>query len=119
VDNRAKEWRLKNNGTFNNPKAHALKALEEMVELCIAFGCNYQDMENVLQTEFVKERSKNPEKIGKLDKEGIKEELADCIICLQVLAHETEIDLEEVVDDKWGIINERIWKPDQDGVLRR
>lgn len=113
-----KNWRASNGGHFRRPHAHALKALEEMIELCFASGATPLEIQQVMYAEVEKAKDKG-ENTGKFDAAHVAEELADTSLCLNVLALEAGIFVPDAVSAKIQVLESRKWRPDEDGVLRR
>lgn len=111
-------WRRKHvMPVHSNPRGHALKLFEEVVELCFAAGASTVDMMKVLAEEGIKNRNKKQDPATAKDDLG--EECADVAICLDVLLLECGVDLPAEVAKKVPVLEGRQWAPDQDGVLRR
>lgn len=102
----------------NDPEAPrmALRALEEMAELCIASGANVDDMMKAVMTVYNK--AHNCPKSGLISKpefDKIPYEAADVLILLYKVAHMRRFDLHEAVDKKMEINRSRKWASRGDG----
>ena len=123
LENRATEIRLwhTHNGGFckaHNFAPHALRLLEEVIELCVASGAQLNDIffrsNGAIDKEFKKH--------GKLviaAPENMKEEFADVQFLLFILAGFAGVDINVECINKYEILLERKWEVDKDGVLRR
>lgn len=112
-----RKWRKENGGHFANPKAHALKVLEECIELCVAAGAEHNEIISLAHNELMKERTRNPYEVFQIN--NVEEEIADILLCLAALVIEAKIDTYAAIDSKIPIIEQRKWTPDKNGVLRR
>lgn len=105
-------------GVRGRPSGHALKLLEEVVELCFAAGAS---PENVMDA--VGDEIRKAEKKGEVtyvdDRAKMGEECADVAISLDVVLRECGIDLTAEVAKKIPVLETRQWSPDERGVLRR
>lgn len=85
----------------------AIRALEEVVELCIAAGANKEEISAAVKKAFDENKEPNPTKVP--------EEVADVVIVLYGLAHLDSFDLHAQVDAKMRKNRLRKWKPNGDG----
>lgn len=113
-----RDWRQKNGGHFEKPGGHALKVLEECVELCFAMGCEAKHVEATVEKEIAKALKKG-EITGAFNSTSTAEELADISLCLGVVSLECGFFVPSYVDQKIRVLSQRLYKPDKDGVLRR
>ncbi len=97
--------------TFPGGKAHtprkAVRALEEMVELCIAAGASEDEITSAVRKSMIESKGKDSDKVG--------EEAADVLIVLYGLAHLDGFDIHDKVDSKMTKNRGRKWKPNGDG----
>lgn len=101
--------------------AHALKTLEEMVELCVACGAQESDIRSIVDVEIQKAKTKGEFVVPNQDPqhEPIQEEIADVSICLDVLAHHAQIDTDQAKLKKLPVLLARKFSPNKYGVLKR
>jgi hypothetical protein len=116
--NQILNWHKRKGGFYGHPAAHALKALEEMIELCIASGALPDDVQKVVDKELVKAEQKG-EVSSSPNKYRIGEEIADTVICLVICQEVSRVSCSAEIDNKLPILYEREWQPNNDGVLRR
>ncbi len=112
------DWYNKFGGHNTRPAGHTLKALGEMVELCIAAGANRTEISQTVNAEIDK-ADQRKEFTHEFNQNKVSEECADVIINLIVFTDINEIDVNKAIDDKLIILNQREWEADKDGVLRR
>lgn len=109
------------NGGFRNKtddtRAHSLKLLEEVVELCIASGAIAADMLRVVDTEVAKAIQKT--EYGQINPNGIGEEVADSAICLHIYAYHCRIHIADSICKKLPVLYKRDFVPNSQGVLMR
>ena len=90
----------------------AIRALEEMLELCLVCGANtkmvYDAVYKVMQDNKIKYKSER-------DPDKIPIEAADVLIVLYGLAHLTGFDIHDEVNKKMAINRSRKWKANGDG----
>ncbi len=98
-------------------KYHALRLLNETVELCFAAGATENDVYQTIENEVSKEISKNGE--IKPSPETISDEVADVAILIEIFAHHTNTSIDDAVADKLKILYNREWKTDEYGVIWR
>lgn len=111
------KW-LQDNGAFaGRPAPHALKCLEEVVELCIASGATEAQIDQVINTELNK-ASKRGE-IGKVSQEKMAEEAGDSTVTLAAFAIHFGLNMHSVIGMILDKLAGRTWAPDEGGVLRR
>lgn len=125
TENRIREWHRMHGGFQGRLAGHALKSLEEMVELCFACGADENEIVRTVTRECSKQLAKEREDQGKTFtresfKSDIEEEYADVMICLVILAFYAQIMHEDqVVRRKIPILEGREWEATKDGVLVR
>lgn len=102
-------------------RAHALKLLEEMTELCVACGAQESDILNVISTEIEKARTKNEfvKPSGVLSESAIIEEIADTSICLDIVAYHAKVNIDKAKLKKLPVLLQRKFSPNKYGVLKR
>ncbi len=98
-------------------KYHALRLLNETVELCIAAGANGTDIFESVYSEINKEISKHGEL--KPSPETILDEVADVAILIEIFAHHTNTSIDDAVANKLKILYNREWRIDEHGVIWR
>lgn len=114
------DWLANNNGNAVHPKYAALKALEEVVELCIASGADYKAIMRTVESETQKADVRSDWRIAEPPRgEELKMELGDSFACLIVVALRNSISIREVIDMCIARIERREWAPDRFGILRR
>lgn len=111
-------WRRKNGGTCEFPAAHALKALEEVVELCYAAGARTGEIYDVVGRKAHKAEDRG-ENNGCFNLAAVKEECAGSLICLEVIGVACGFSLDSEAQQKIQVLESRSWAPDARGVLRR
>jgi NTP pyrophosphatase (non-canonical NTP hydrolase) len=111
-------WCTQHKGHQGNERGWPLKALGEMVELCIASGGNARDISSTVASELTKADERGDIKEYP-EHPHMAEEVADVLINLIVFCRLNNIDPESAVLNKLPVIEARQWKPDADGVLRR
>lgn len=116
--NQIKKWREEYGGHNKVPHAHALKALEEMVELCFAAGASVSEISLVVEEEMLKAKERGDDAPG-FKREAVHAELGDVLVCLGVIIVNNDYDPGSIVEHTFGVIKGRQWAPDADGVLRR
>lgn len=114
-----KNWRSSNGGHNYQPHGHALKILEEVVELCLASGAAPEEILGTANTELDKGRTKGDIHPLHFDLIAVGEEIADVQICLAVAQIEYNLNTEAAIDTKIPVLESRTWAPDWRGVLRR
>lgn len=114
------QWHVSQGGFPGKPRAHALRALREMVELCVAAGAMRMEIFEAVMEEMMKAEKKG-EFTGQVDIDKMLEEHADVRILLGVFKkyffpqNFAEISMER----KFEVCKGRLWQPDADGVLWR
>lgn len=95
----------------------ALRALEEVVELCLAAGASGSDVSKAVADAVAREMLGSPQGFftGKPAPEKVPVEAADVLITLYALAHERGFDIHEHVGAKMKINRSRRWKANGDG----
>lgn len=86
---------------------HALRLLEEVVELCAAVGAS--------QTDILASAAKAAKKTDGPKPDKVAEEMADCMVVLCVCAHKRGVDLQAETDAKMEKNRKRLWKSNGDG----
>lgn len=96
--------------------AHALRMLDEAIELCLVIGCTFNEMSAHVSDAF------NQSVIGPNtsipNPAYVAAELADVAICLDVMAERRGIGLRVEVDRKMAINRARRWQSNGDGTGR-
>lgn len=89
----------------------ALRALEEMVELCLAAGATRGEIRATV------EHAANgvPVHDSRPDPDKVPNEAADVVIVLCGLAHQRGFNLHEAIDQKMQINRNRVWMANGDG----
>lgn len=111
-------WHQEHGGNFNKPAGHALRLLNEVVELCMASGASEFDIRHHVVTEIDRQKDKFDFKIEG-NPNSLPEEWADCQILLNIFAHYAHINKTTAVREKVDVLWERQWEADEDGVLWR
>lgn len=115
---RVVEWHRSNGGYGGRLAGHALRALTEMVELCVASGASAVEISKQVSDQLVRETRKKL--YPSIDPVGIREELADVTMLLDVIDHFSSDKPGELYADrerKLAINHARAWEADKDGVL--
>src|SRR5688500_3595462 len=99
-------WRQENGGHNKSPKHHALKALEELLELCFATGATMHYINVVLYEEQKKAWYKKEITVT-YDPKRVREELADVTLCIEVCSLEYGVNVMDAVDEKIPTLEER------------
>lgn len=123
-------WHDKFGGSCVHPRhlfAHALRLLNETVELCIACGAEPSEIVKVVFNEIAKAGEKkeiildrnaltnnswNNVQVPKIEKEA-----ADVVILLDILESYGGFNIHNAVREKLYILYERKWEADEHGVL--
>lgn len=112
------KWHLEQGGHDGRLAGHALRLLNETVELCIATGASFDEINGRIKMELDKAVMKGHHL--RAPHESIEEEIADVLILLNVLAYHADVDdIRTLVHDKLKILRDRKWVVDDDGVLWR
>lgn len=98
----------------------ALRALEEMVELCLAAGASASDIEEAVDAASLNARATGFHKRqmfyeSRPNPAKVPEEAADVQIVLYALAHQREFDLDAEVARKMAVNRARRWRAMGDG----
>jgi NTP pyrophosphatase (non-canonical NTP hydrolase) len=112
------EWHQANVGHPGHPAAHALKLLEEAVELCVASGASANAIISITKGEVDKAQQRQQFNRGGRPNE-MAEEFSDVAICLIIAAFYARVSLDEEVLRKLPVLKKRAWAPNRDGTLRR
>lgn len=113
-----RKWRADNKAHNTRPAGHALKILEEVIELCYASGAHPGEIYNVFQAETEKARTR--EEIKQVPHmPRMQDEAADVTITVAAFVIANNIDIQDAFRKKVPILESRTWTPDNDGVLRR
>jgi hypothetical protein len=110
-------------GTDPDSPRKSLRALEELVELCVASGADWHTIvqtANVAAGKAIGKGAKMVPVVGghssvNPQPDQIPAELADVVIVLYGVAGMRGIDLQAEVDKKMAINRARRWKPNGDG----
>src|SRR6185437_15859321 len=94
---------------------HALRLLEEVVELCVTLGATRDDLATLLSTTAEKAYREALKADRPLEEAEVAEEMADCVIVLCVLAHRRGVGLGDEVERKMAINRGRKWQAHGDG----
>lgn len=109
---RVAEWHKQNGGHANNGLAgHAIRAMHEMVELCIACGANGEMIIDAVRQELRRDHHNS----------DVREELADVSLCLDIIDVYSS-PMRELYWDrqaKMEINDHRKFEADENGVLWR
>ena len=116
---RVVSWHISNGGFNGRIAGHALRLLNEAVELCVACGADPVEIGERVHMEIAKARSRN--ELGTVQcVPTIREELADVDILSTVIAHHTgNRNLDIDCENKVSVLFQRKWTVDSDGVLWR
>ncbi len=93
-------------GVAHSPRK-AIRALEEMVELCVMAGASNAEIMTAIRKALDENKQADPSKVA--------EEAADVVIVLYGLAHLDSFDLHAHIDAKMQKNRKRKWKPNGDG----
>jgi hypothetical protein len=115
-------WHKKQGGFGGRPAGHALRALREMTEMCIAAGASREEIESATHAEIIKGELRGEFNLPDEDiPYKILEEFSDVIILMTIFQGyflSTEA-VEKGLETKFGICKQRAWTADADGVLWR
>lgn len=114
-------WHTENGGHNNGRLAgHALRLLNEAVELCVACGASADEIGARVASEIAKAAGRKEFGHSVIDYDEVREELVDVQFLSEVLAHHTgDVDLCIERDKKLDVLWERKWRVDRDGCLWR
>lgn len=115
---RVARWNDSFGGHYTNPAEHALKTLQEAVELALHSGAKSDEISEVVYQECCSQMAKPDWKPG-YDKAKVQEEIADVCICVEKHRTFEKMDLNDVVDRKIDVLFERSWDVTPGGVLVR
>jgi len=101
------------------PKASALKALEEMIELAFACGASVDDVARVTATECNKAHTREYAYPEFPDQEEMEKEFGDVVCCLYMIAYFNQIPMTEAVTNTLMRISSREWTPNEESILVR
>ncbi len=114
-------WHMTNGGHNQHERSmakHSLRALREMVELCIASGATVQEIKEEVLAEMQAQDSKGafnqPPTV-----DGIAKEWADVAICMLIIEGYGGFQSFRYVDQKMEVNFHRQWAADEFGVLWR
>jgi len=113
-----KHWVRTFGGKNKRPAGHALKTLGECIELAFAAGASMKEVLATCAAEIEKAEKKG-EITCKFNRDQFREEMADVLILLAVLALHNDINTDREVTEKIATLMSRTWEVDPDGVLRR
>lgn len=119
IAQRTAQWHVDAGGSKGRLAGHALRLLNEAVELCIAAGAGADEIKDRVKAELWKafERAEIHKPV---DEAKVRAELADVQVCTDVLANYTgNVDLTKEREHKLVILKERQWEADSDGALWR
>lgn len=113
-------WQDEFGGFPGDIKAHALKTLEECIELCVATGCTKEQIDKSVDRELVKAERKGELTGETANPYVIGEEAADTLICLWAFIYHFNVPYKKAIDNKIPVLMSRKWKPNElTGVLER
>jgi NTP pyrophosphatase (non-canonical NTP hydrolase) len=101
-------------GTDPDSPRKAIRALEEMVELCLASGANYEEIRNAVDRNRKDHRGRDDHS-RTYEPGKIPAEAADVLIVLYGVAGMRGFDLHAEVDRKMAVNRARKWKANGDG----
>lgn len=112
-------WHTDNGGHNGRIAGHALRLLNEAIELCVTAGADAGEIGERVAAELAKaaERGEFQEPVTF---DGVRKELVDVQFLADVIAHHTgNVDTECERREKLAVLHERAWEADEDGVLWR
>jgi len=114
-------WHVGAGGRCSRLAGHALRLLNEAVELCAAAGASPLEIETHVHAEIAKALERGEfSASGPIDPYAVRKELVDVQILGDVLAHWTGgVDTEVLRAAKIMILHERDWEAAADGALWR
>ncbi len=113
-------WHTKNGGKNVRLAGHALRLLNEAVELCLAAGASQTEIRTVVVDKIIEEAAKPHSESSVVDSVAVREEAADVVILATIVGlHTGDPDLGPDVQKKISVLWQRQWAADQDGVLWR
>lgn len=110
------KWHQEQGGNGNRLAGHALCLLNETIELCVTAGATHHEIAKVVNDECNKAHKRH--EFGG-DPNELPQEFADVSFLQEVFAHYANIDINQAREDKFKILLDRKWKPDNDAVLWR
>lgn len=115
---RISRWHKNAGGSFVRPASHALRLLNEVVELCIASGADWAEIGDTVQGELQKAALRGELGVRKsYDEIGL--EYSDVRILLEIYRDGMGINEELFISKKLDILDRRKWQADEHGVLWR
>lgn len=113
------QWHTEAGGYNGRIAGHALRLLNEAIELCIVAGASAGEISSRVGAEIAKAANRG-EFEQQVTFEAVRAELADVIITADVVAHYTgNVNMDIECTHKLEILKERKWEADSDGVLWR
>lgn len=112
------DWQVSHGASLVDPAFDALKALEEMLELCFKAGATQFQVMQVVNAERSKAAGRN-EDLGEFDRVGVEGEVGDVLVCMAVLTYKLGIRSGPALAGTITRIQSRQWAPDAGGILRR
>lgn len=112
-------WESWFGGHYTNPAEHALKTLQEAVELALHSGATPRQVHDVVLNESANQVAKPDFRFGQYEKDKVHEEIADLAICVEKHRNSEGMDLERTVDKKIDVLFTREWEVTPGGVLVR
>ena len=110
-------WHKEQGGHGNKRLAgHALRLLNETIELCVTAGATHHEILKVADDECAK--AVNRDEFGG-DPNELPQEFADVSFLQEIFAHYANVDISQAREDKFKILLDRKWRADDDGVLWR
>lgn len=116
-----RQWHVSQGGHCGRLAGHALKLLEEAVELAVVAGAGRREIEDVVAFEIDKARSR-AEFVAPgvpVPKGKVLDELADVALLVDLLEMHLGGWLEDAKRRKVVVLGQREWLVDPDGVLYR
>jgi hypothetical protein len=108
------EWADQTFGKADHPKRRPLRLLEEVIELCIVAGATPIEMAAKMSETLIKHDMDSNE--SRVHLYSMPEELADCQIVLDTIAHEQSVNLQLERDRKMNVNRGRLWSVTAAGV---
>lgn len=113
------KWRRNSGAHFRAPWAHAMKLLEEAVELCFAMGSTIDGVRRTVEQEIAKAVYQQCVHPGRYDRQETFVELGDVAVCCAVVSYHSRLQVPAAVDACIERVQSREWAADSSGVLRR
>lgn len=110
------KWHQEQGGCGFRLAGHALRLLNETIELCVTAGATHFEILKVVNSECNKAIDRH-EFGGNISE--LPQEFADVSFLQEVFAYYAGINIEQAREDKFKILLDRRWRADADGVLWR